>query len=167
MEQGVEPARPLGDELAEGARRAREQGCDHLAEGVCLVGQDARGHLVEHHPDGPEVSAMIDGLGVAELLRRHVREGAHHRAGHGGARGLGVALAHHLGDAEIEELDGAARLADEDVVRLEISVNQARGVGRREGVEDLEEHLANRLEGQGPAPSSASSVSPCKSSMTR
>ena len=148
LEQQIEAGRALGHTLAEGARWAGEQGGHHLAEGVGLVGPHAGDHLVEHDAHRPEIGAVIDLAGVAQLLGRHVHQRAQH--GPGGGRPLvgRVALAHHLGDAEVEELHRPARLAEEDVVGLEIAVDQAHGVGRGEGVEDVEEHGADGLEGQ-------------------
>jgi hypothetical protein len=74
---------------------------------------------------------MIDGLSGG-LLGRHVMRRSEHRSG---ARELGAfTRRRHLGDAEIQDLDEvffAAAMDEEDVVRLQITVNDAGRVGGR------------------------------------
>ena len=116
----------------------------------------ARGeHLVEQRAEREDVRAVIHRLAFG-LLGRHVRDGAHDRAlnrlralgqyrlAHiGGAGGAG----HQLGKAEVEHLD-AARVAHHHVARLEIAVNDTRGVGRCQRVGDLDAACDCRVQRQ-------------------
>jgi len=47
----------------------------HVAEGVSREERLAGEHLVEEHPEGPDVGALVDRL-AARLLGRHVGGGA-------------------------------------------------------------------------------------------
>lgn len=96
-------------------------------------------HFVEHHTGGVEVSPGV-GLGKAELLRGGVAGGAHD-PGIGIVVGIG-----HPGDVEVDEHKLAA--PENDVFRLDIPVDDARLVQRREGVAELAEDVRRRLRRQ-------------------
>ncbi len=86
-------------------------------------------HLVEHHTEGVDVAARVDGQALG-LLGREVGGGAHDEAG----------LCHLLvradrtGDAEVGDLDLAVG-GDEDVARLDVAVHDtvAMRIGERLG----------------------------------
>ena len=91
---------------------------------------------------------MIDRAALPDLLGAHVRGRAeeHARAGVGGG-----AFAHeHLGDAEIEDLDDllVVLAGEEDVLRLQVAVDDARLVGAPEGARDLREDPRRRRDRQ-------------------
>jgi hypothetical protein len=90
-------------------------------------------------------------LGALDLLGRHVGRAAKQRAGDGQV--LVDVAAHHLGDAEVEQLgsDGAAEgPREEDVLGFEIPVDDAQAVALHEGVHDGQEQI-ERVEGLHPA----------------
>ena len=93
----------------------------------------ARGHLVEDDPQREDVRA---GIRVApfDLLRRHVRDGAEHRALlgqfealRGSVDGLLVFDVAQFCQPEVEKLDSAG--GEHDVARLQIAMNHALLVG--------------------------------------
>ena len=106
----------------------------------------ARQELVGDDSGGVEVGARVDVL-AERLLGRHVVGGPERDAGLGqrvaGAAGLGLGVAHQLGDAEVEELDDVALLVrgagvdEHDVVGLEIAVDDALAVRVRQRLQHL------------------------------
>ena len=93
--------------------------------------------VVEEDADGLEVGRGRDGLAL-ELLGAGTLRGE-------GAKGLGEGIGkaelggvEHLGDAEVEDLDGA-RESDEDVGRLEVAVDDEAAVGSGDRVEELDD----------------------------
>ena len=94
----------------------------------------ALGDEPEHRgADREDVGAPVD-LEALHLLGRHVGDGAERRARPRVHR-LGRALA-HAGDAEVEHLEPPV-LLDEEVVELDVAVDDALVVRRREHVEQL------------------------------
>ena len=112
-----------------------------------VVRKFAAQRLVEHHADRIEIAARIDHLRARNLLRRHVRQRAHHRAfcslrraaGRVAVAGAcklqhhrecaqrikrGIGALRHARHAEIENLRTTIR-GDEDVARLEIAVDDS------------------------------------------
>src|SRR5262245_59427663 len=96
-------------------------------------------HLEQHDADRPDIHPMIQRSAHAPLFWSHVCHGAEDRALPGDLNGFsfrtegsidrkasrwqrGSWSIEHLGDTEVEHLDGA-RVGDDDVVRLEISVD--------------------------------------------
>ena len=121
-------------------------GVDDGLHGATEKRGPARGHLVDHHADGPDVRAMINRF-LACLLRRHVAQRAHERGGDrevGDARVLdrstrfmhGLGSCDQLGQAEVENLRHAVRGADE-VGRLDVAVHDAALVGFGQAFHDL------------------------------
>ncbi len=116
----------------------------------------AGNHLQQHHAEGPDVGAPVDGL-AAGLLGAHVGGGAEQctDGGHrrGDRRGVGqprrAARAgrvpfERLGQAEVEQLDLAVG-GEHHVGRLEIAVDDAAVVSRFEAPRDLERQLQRLL----------------------
>ena len=139
------------------ARRAKGHGRNGIRHVHAEQGDEAVGveraqpgeHLVEHHTDGIEIGARIDGL-AERLLGRHVvgraedhphlreRLGAarHLRGRAGGGEGVGV----QLGDAEVEDLhhlDAVLALHEHDVLGFEVPVHDADVVCARQAGRDL------------------------------
>ncbi len=123
-----------GRELLHRRRQVAAQRQDEVAQARdVLVRRTPRHRLVEHHPQGPDVRAVVDVLHRARLLRRHVEWRAQDRPGAGeparGAVGADVArVAADLGHAEVEHLDDARALlalGEEDVGRLDVAVEDA------------------------------------------
>ncbi len=128
-----------------GAAAARDGGSAcmmapmRLAWLLPLKARAARGHLVEHAAQGPQVAARV-GLPALQLLGRHVQEGAHQgplgreaaRRGQGaGQVAGGRARRHGAGQAEVHQLGSGA--GQHDVARLQVPVHQALAVGRCPG----------------------------------
>ena len=108
-------------------------------------------HLVENRPKGEDVSAMVDGL-AAYLFGRHVAGRPHHQAGIGSRSQSLVPLGRprlalcQLREAEVQNLDSSV-FGDEEVFGLEIAMDDALVVRRRESMRDLNaviDRFANR-----------------------
>ncbi len=94
------------------------------------MGQHPGEHLVQDDPGGVDVATGTGGA-VADLLRRQVADGPHHNAlGHGVGR-----LVERPGEPEVGDLHLAV-VAEQDVLRLDVAVDDPRVVGRRESLED-------------------------------
>ena len=88
-----------------------------------------RAELVEDRPQRVDVGALVDDLVAAGLLRRHVRDGPDHRAG--ARRRVHLVERLQLGDPEVEHLQEIGPVlppADEQILRLEVAVDDPRGV---------------------------------------
>ncbi|MEJ2190107.1 MAG: hypothetical protein P8Y93_11990 [Acidobacteriota bacterium] len=115
----------------------RLQDCRHaVGRGLPAEGLAFRDHLVDHAAEREDVSLRVH-LGAPHLLRRHVAQGAHDRAGLGqgvgdlgGVPGVGGGLA-QMGNAEVEQLDATVR-RQKNVLRLDVAVDDTLGVGRPE-----------------------------------
>jgi hypothetical protein len=79
------------------------------------------------------------------LLGTHVgrRADGDTRAG----EGAGADVGERLGDSEIRHHDTASRAVEENVVRFDVSVNDAHGVGQTQGVGRFLGNPANFLDG--------------------
>ena len=117
-------ARPRG---ASGA--TSRSGCGFLCRRISITACGVRrlerrlagDELVQHDPERVDVAALVGRIAF-DLLRRHVRRRAEHRAARGHARVADRAREPEVGDAD------AALLVDEHVLRLEIAVDDALGV---------------------------------------
>ena len=89
-------------------------------------------HLGDHAAAGKDIGARVGRVAV-DLFGRHVRRGAQHRPRFG-AKGFARLL--QLRDSEIEDLEPPA-LGDEEVLRLQIAVDDARFVRRGQTVRQL------------------------------
>ncbi len=106
----------------------------------------AADHLVEHDTEREDVGTLVDGAAI-ELLGSHVARRADHDTGVGRGRRHGVLVreidggsllrrARQLRDPEIEDL-GATLGGQEDVVRLDVAMDDARVVRRGEPARDI------------------------------
>ena len=124
--------------------------------GVHRVRARAGERLVQQQPEGVHVDAAGIRHHAAEDLRRQVGEGAHLAGvGHGLARGAG-------GDAEVDQARRPV-VAEDDVRRLQVAVEDAGLVGVVEGGGEGNEGaqgLGQRHRRRGPAAPSASRRSP-------
>ena len=102
-------------------------------------------HLVQHGPKGKQIAAGIQFLALG-LLRRHVRDGPDGHAGAGQVRldieslrriGRTAWAGTQLGQSKIENL-GVSTLRNEDVCRLDVAVNDARGMRSIEGIRNVD-----------------------------
>jgi len=121
-----------------------------------VKGNRSGGHFVEHGAEGEKVGAGIEFL-AESLLRRHVGDGAkdavtaadgvlgNSRGVTGGGRN--GSLKRHFGEPEVEQLGLAAR-GDENVGRLDVTMNDALGVRGVEGVGDLNAEVEKEIEPQ-------------------
>ena len=87
--------------------------------------------LVQHHAEREQIGARVD-VAPGELLGRHVARRADHRADLRDARHRRRAR-----DAEVGDHDATVAALDQHVVGLEIAVDDARRVRRREPRADL------------------------------
>jgi hypothetical protein len=122
-------------------RRLRDLLDQHGAHGLAVERHLPAQHLEQQHAERVDVGAVIDLLALARL-GRHVLRRPEDDAG--GGEVLRAALGHHLGQAEIEQLDErriTAPLEQHHVVGLEVAVDDPGGVGRRQRVGDLCAHV--------------------------
>ena len=144
-----ELGRHAGDELARAAcGGAVDRGAHHLVGAVLrVVRRLAREQVVERRAERVDIAALVDRR-AAQLLGRHEAGRAEHDAGAGldvvvvviderpsGSPRVGVlvGLADHLREAPVDH-DGLAELADEDVRRLDVAMDDAALVRVRDRV---------------------------------
>ncbi len=116
-----------------------------LERGAATEGQVAGEHLVQNDAEGVDVRAVIDVRVSVGLLGRQVLRRSHHQAGRGQPGRVRLAQRRQeLADAEVEQLDDLliVLLDQEDIGRLEIPVDNALGVGGRDGLQHLTCDLA-------------------------
>ncbi len=93
-------------------------------------------HLLRDRTEGEDVAARIGRL-PAHLLRRHICGSPHHLAR------VGAQPIHafgQFGDTEVEDLQSALH-GDEQVLRLEVAVDDALGVGRSKPRGELQSQI--------------------------
>jgi len=136
-----------GDRLTVLGHRLRRDGDvrgEHRLWGRGVEGQLAAKHFIRQHADRVQVGPVIDvGIG-GRLFRRHVCGRAQGNAERR-ERGLTARGAHRLGHAKVG--DHSVLAADEHVVRLDVTVHDALGVGIGQGVHHIAEdshHLGDR-----------------------
>jgi hypothetical protein len=140
----------VGAKLGERLRRLGHHLEDELGHRLGLVGPPPREKLEEHHPEGPHVRARVDVARGAHLLRGHVERRAEHGPRLGEAPAAG-AVPERLGHAEVEHLHPGAAAdgsREEEVLRLEIAVNDARGVRLGHRLASLGDVLGDHLDGE-------------------
>jgi hypothetical protein len=117
--------------------------CHRLGCGVAPECALACGHLVHHAPEREDVGPVVDDA-TADLLRRHVADGAHHHAGLGLAQHrppvgcLAVDQRARLDlprQAEVEDLHAPVG-SDEDVLGLQVAMDDALVVSSGEAIGD-------------------------------
>jgi hypothetical protein len=119
---------------------------DQLEQGVAAERAAAGQALVGDHGDRPQVGAVVDALGVGDLLGAHVADGAEGGADVG-ERVAGVDAV-ELDDAEVEDLGLRAVVAvgQEDVAGLEVAVDDLQAVGPADRAADAGEHSDGLVE---------------------
>ena len=140
LDDPAERRRHGGVELRDGLGVLADDGRQGLGLRSALEGALARRHLVEDRAHRELVGAVVE-RAAAGLLRRHVPDGPHHRAGLRGLRGRGVGdlvrlLLEELGEAEVEDLEGPV-LRDHHVFGLEVPVDDPGRVRLGEAVREL------------------------------
>jgi hypothetical protein len=108
----------------------------HVDDGAAGERRASGQHLEQDRADGKQIGARVDDV-TGSLLRRHVarRADCHARAGQPGGRAE-RAFELGTGEAEVEQLDAVRR--QEHVRRLEVAVDQAAVVQRRQRGEHAE-----------------------------
>ena len=94
--------------------------------------------LVQHRAERVDVRAVVNGAITANLLRRHVAERAEHLPGL--RRQWRAAFAAQLGNAKIQDLGQIRSIVPvrhEQVVRLQVAMDDALGMGNAEGMAGL------------------------------
>ena len=119
----------------------------HLDRRLAEERPGSRQHLEQHQAEREEVRAVVERQ-VAGLFRRDVLRRTHYHPGRGEAAALAEQLGagfrlEQLGDVEVEDLHPPFA-GDEDVVGLEIAVEDALLVRRREAAGDLD-RVVDRL----------------------
>ncbi len=144
--QLLERRRQWALERGEGRRVVAQDRGDHVGAGVAAERPLAGEHLEQHRAEREDVGALVGRL-AAQLLGRHVAQGADDRPvlgldgqGRGSRSWASRFELMQLGEPEVEDLDRAI-LGDEDVLRLEIPVDDAAGVGCGQTVGDLDRDL--------------------------
>ena len=140
--QSLEIARQVGHDLPWRRRLRPQYGLECFDGRLAFEWARAGGHLIQRCAKAEDVAARID-LAADRLFRGHVRRGARGAAGSthafatqiGDGRGPRVLFIdlRQLREAEVEHLDRAV-VADHDVARLEITVDDAPRVRRGDRV---------------------------------
>ncbi len=125
----------------------------HLHRGRPAEDVGPRQEVVAHGSQAVEIAAGIDGVGGPDRLRREVEGRALEHVGLGQPRARGrlevpdQAEVDHLGD-----VGDPAALAENDVLRLDVPVDEADAVGLHQGRGDLPQHVGHARRGLGPVP---------------
>jgi hypothetical protein len=152
LHHGAQRGRHLRAQAAQRRRVVVADAVDHRGVGVTPERPLAGQHLVEHHPQRPEVGAVVH-RPARGLLRAHVGHRPRRRAG-AGERARG-----HLGDAEVHDAHPTARTHD-DVLGLDVAVHDAACVRGREPLGHARGDLDRLLHRQRPAPQPISQRAP-------
>ena len=136
-----------GATIASGGGRSVEDLHDRRLIGRQLwEGGDAGERFVEHDAEPPDVGAVVHGREPLRLLGGHVLGRPERHTGRSEqeepllARGYRRVTGQELGDAEVEDLHAhrpVVAVGEEDVRRLEVAVDDARGVRLHERAGDL------------------------------
>ncbi len=151
-DDAIERAGQVRIDLGELRRILLQDRVHRLDVRIALEGAPAGHHFVEDRAEGKDVGAVVERL-AADLLGRHVTDGAHdradsrigdprladvgHRAGQFGC----------LGESKIEDLDDAV-LSDEDVLRLQIPMDDPALVRRRDTADDVDTKVDGGADGK-------------------
>ena len=151
-------------------RRGRfvEDGRAQLERCLSVKRPCARGHLVQHDAEGPDV-ARDPGACAAQLFGRHVRQRADGHPGlgqrlHPRERRRDVGFDRPLRQPEVQHLH-ATVWRDHHVVALEVAVDHAAVVSVRQGIGELSAVPTTRSDCQRPSGERSLRVAPSTSSM--
>ncbi len=151
-----DPLERLGGVRSHGRKRRRlvlEDRRQRLDGGRARKRATTGRHLVQHRAEGELVGAIVDGP-ARRLLRGHVSDGSDDDPRLGlMRRGRSLALVvgrlgHGLGEPEVEDLHEAVR-RHHDVLGLQVTVHDARGVRPAEPLRDLRADRHRPRQGQG------------------
>jgi hypothetical protein len=112
-------------------------------------GRNTSNQLVAQYSERVDVSSVVDSRVGGRLLRGHIRGGAERDTSRGELL-LTRGIAHRLGYAEVSHQGVPPR--EQHIVRLDVSMHNAAGVGIGEGVSDLDEDLDCVLDRELPVP---------------
>ena len=146
-EREHQPVERRRDPLAEARRRRRRQREVLATQGTRLIAHEGRppgDELVEDHAERVEIAACVERL-AEQLLGRHVPGRAMHEALDLRELARDPAVRGVERGAEVDQ-DRLAIGAHEDVLRLEVAVQDALLVNRREGARDARHVAEHRLE---------------------
>jgi hypothetical protein len=92
----------------------------------------AREHLERHDAQGIEIAPSVDLALACGLFGTHVGGSAYRNAGSG--QGAPADVCEGLGNPEVRDHDSSPRSFKQDVVRLDVSMHHAHGVGKAERI---------------------------------
>ncbi len=139
-DHGLDASRETGPEVLDGLWRVAENRMQERRSVIAPEGTMPDDHLVEHHPQRPEVGPRVD-LIAANLFGRHVGRRPNRRVRRGQ-----LLAAHEFGQPEIENLDDPL-LGHQHVPGLEVPVHDPALVRGSQSLRDLSsqiEHLRRR-----------------------
>jgi hypothetical protein len=151
--EALDARRPLlAGGFGERGRVAIELERDEHRSARAFEWEPARERAEGDGADRVDVGALVGARRAADLLGRHVGEGAERRVERGERRLIALG-ARNLRDAEVEDLRalgplGITRTLDEDVARLEIAVDDACRVRGDESLEHVVDEGADLAERQ-------------------
>lgn len=126
-------------------RRIRDDGGGDGGDALALKWSPAAEHLVEDDAERPDIGPGVRVLEAADLLGGHVMNGPGDEARGGEARVRGpLGALEDLGEPEIEDLDERCTVGSsrkKEVLGFEVAVEDAAGVGLRDGESGLEEEV--------------------------
>src|SRR5206468_3189888 len=109
---------------------------ENYRRGGAGEGKAAGGHLVQHGTEREQIATSVEAVFASCLFRRHVGYSTH------------FSLASQLGETEIENLYLTA-LSDEDVGRLDVTMNDALGMRGFERLGELNADIEQAIKRQG------------------
>ncbi len=159
LDDAVQGRRRHRRDLVDRRRIVAEDRADQARLALAREGLPSRRHLVEHGAEREDVRARV-GLAAFELLRRHVLEGAEHRAplrqrlarlglrrqGRGSGKRAVPSRRLELRQTEVEELDPALR--QHHVAGLQVAMDDALPVRLVQRVGDLDAEAQELLGGK-------------------
>ena len=119
-------------------RRAIQDGVENGGRAIAAERELAGGHFIEHGAERKKIGARVEFLGT-RLFGRHISDGAdgaawtgelcgvHALSGHCLGWGGAAAFKAYFGEAEVENF-GVATVGDENICRLDVSMDDALGV---------------------------------------
>ena len=143
MDDLFEEGGDLRIDVAESPGLLVEDALQDLRDVGCQIRADAAGELVEHQPQGMQVSPPVDlHPGVREALGRGVLDRPHEGAGLGQPERLVV----QARETQVHHLDDVV-LRDEDVLGLHVAVDDSSRMDRGQALRGLAADVATELFG--------------------